>query len=209
MPEENKRAPKEGGERPAGRRPSGKSFNKTPGDKRFSGNRNDKFGKTGNQGGNRPPFRGKDGAPGQRRERRADSTPEGERRAPEEKAWQKSEYRPNGGDHARRSENNNRFGGNRGRFSDKKPAFGGNDRRPRGDAPRRDGAPTPVRRAPKPEAKPVPKIAPSDGMASRRLAYEVLTLVINHGAYASLALDEKLRESTIPAVDRRLAARLA
>ena len=54
----------------------------------------------------------------------------------------------------------------------------------------------------------MPKIAPSDGMASRRLAYEVLTLVINHGAYASLALDEKLRESTIPAVDRRLAARL-
>lgn len=45
-------------------------------------------------------------------------------------------------------------------------------------------------------------------MPARRIALEVIRRVTENGAYASLALDEKLRGSTLANADRRFAARL-
>ncbi|MBR5344206.1 MAG: 16S rRNA (cytosine(967)-C(5))-methyltransferase RsmB [Clostridia bacterium] len=48
----------------------------------------------------------------------------------------------------------------------------------------------------------------TDGMPARRLALDVIRKVTENGAYASLALDEKLHGCTLSAADRRFAARL-
>lgn len=81
--------------------------------------------------------------------------------------------------------------------------------RPSGGAgARRTGAPAfrgkPV--AKKPVKRETP---PPDGLASRRVALAVIRAVTEEGAYASLALDEKLTHSGLSPADRRLAARLA
>ncbi len=49
---------------------------------------------------------------------------------------------------------------------------------------------------------------PTDGMPARRLALEIIRLVTENGAYASLALDEKLRGCGLSPEDRRLVSRL-
>ena len=49
----------------------------------------------------------------------------------------------------------------------------------------------------------------TDGMPARRLALSVVRSVTENGAYASLALDEKLHGCTLSQADRRLVARLA
>ena len=48
----------------------------------------------------------------------------------------------------------------------------------------------------------------TDGMPARRLALDVIRKVTENGAYASLALDEKLHNCTLSGADRRFAARL-
>ena len=48
----------------------------------------------------------------------------------------------------------------------------------------------------------------SDGMPARRLALDVIRAVTEQGAYAALALNERLNKCTLPALDRRLAVRL-
>ncbi len=48
----------------------------------------------------------------------------------------------------------------------------------------------------------------TDGMPARRIALDVIRKVTENGAYASLALDEKLRGCTLSGADRRFAARL-
>ena len=45
-------------------------------------------------------------------------------------------------------------------------------------------------------------------MPARRLALEIIRLVTENGAYASLALDEKLRGCGLSPEDRRLVSRL-
>ena len=78
---------------------------------------------------------------------------------------------------------NGRPGGNR-------APFRGDNRRPGGTAPAkvRPGA--------------------TDGMPARRIALDVIRKVTENGAYATLALDEKLHGCTLSAADRRFAARL-
>ena len=76
-----------------------------------------------------------------------------------------------------------------------KPAFSrGNNVQNRGRFPAERG------KAPRPGA--------TDGMPARRIALEVIRRTTENGAYASLALDEKLRGSTLAGADRRFAARL-
>ena len=70
---------------------------------------------------------------------------------------------------------------------------GNNVQRP---AERRYGRPAPVHPA------------PTDGLPARRLGLEVIRQVTENGAYASLALDEKLSRCGLSPEDRRLASRL-
>lgn len=49
---------------------------------------------------------------------------------------------------------------------------------------------------------------PTDGLPARRLALDVIRQVTENGAYASLALDEKLRGCGLSPEDRRLVSRL-
>ena len=59
------------------------------------------------------------------------------------------------------------------------------------------------------QAPPAPvRPGATDGMPARRLALDVIRKVTENGAYASLALDEKLHGCTLSAADRRFAARL-
>ena len=53
-----------------------------------------------------------------------------------------------------------------------------------------------------------PRPGATDGMPARRLALDVIRKVTENGAYASLALDEKLHNCTLSGADRRFAARL-
>ena len=85
-------------------------------------------------------------------------------------------------------------------FKRERPADGGRFVRKDGRFPARSGVPA--------HSWPVPAPGRTDGVPARRLAFDVIQLVTAHGAYASLALDEKLRTSTLSALDRRLAARL-
>ena len=48
----------------------------------------------------------------------------------------------------------------------------------------------------------------TDGMPARRIALDVIRKVTENGAYATLALDEKLHGCTLSAADRRFASRL-
>lgn len=74
--------------------------------------------------------------------------------------------------------------------------------RGRGNTAPRPGKPG-TGRAPARQEKPQP-----EGMASRRIALQVIRKVTEGGAYASLALDSALRGSGLSAADRRLATRL-
>lgn len=92
-----------------------------------------------------------------------------------------------------------KFSGEKRPFGEKKPYVGGDkrsfgDRRPAGNRPA----------APRPNLRP----EQMEGLPARRLALDVIRAVTEEGAYASLALDEKLNGCALPLVDRRLAARL-
>ena len=58
------------------------------------------------------------------------------------------------------------------------------------------------------ESGKAPRPGATDGMPARRIALEVIRRTTENGAYASLALDEKLRGCTLSGADRRFAARL-
>lgn len=87
-----------------------------------------------------------------------------------------------------------------------KPGFGGEKRSYRGDHGPRDGHKPPFRG----DRRPAPKDKPEqmEGLASRRMALAVLRDVTENDAYASLSLDEKLRNCGLSVTDRRLVARL-
>ena len=87
-----------------------------------------------------------------------------------------------------------------------KPGFGGEKRPYRGDHSPRDGHKPPFRG----DRRPAPKDKPEqmEGLASRRMALAVLRDVTENDAYASLSLDEKLRNCGLSVTDRRLVARL-
>ena len=80
---------------------------------------------------------------------------------------------------------------------------------PRGGSrfPRRGDAGQPRGNGPRPETK-KERPGTTDGMPARRIALDVIRKVTENGAYASLALDEKLRGCTLSGADRRFAARL-
>ena len=82
------------------------------------------------------------------------------------------------------------FGGNRG---GNRSGFGG----PRGNGDR------------KPVQGKVVKPHQQEGLPARRLALEVIREVTEKGKFIHLVMDEKLRNCTLPLIDRRLAARLA
>ncbi len=94
------------------------------------------------------------------------------------------------------------FDGNRRPDGAGKPSFGGRSGGPRGERPAFRGQGRPVRG----EEKPVTQ---TDGLPARRIALAVIRAVTEQDAYASLVLDEKLRNCGLSVADRRLAARLA
>ncbi len=113
-------------------------------------------------------------------------------------------------------------GGTKAQFEGEKRPFGGNKpiNRPNfhgNGGEKRYGRPTgnagPGRRpmgAPGPASSPQKKrpALPTDGLPARRLALDVIRQVTENGAYASLALDEKLRGCGLSPEDRRLVSRL-
>ncbi len=110
------------------------------------------------------------------------------------------------------------FGGNRPARPAGKPGLGGNkvgdrpysERKPGGDrAPRTMSKPWAESKG-RPAADRAVKSHPAqqEGLASRRLALEVIREVTENDAYLSLSLDAKLHACGLPVVDRRLAARL-
>ena len=123
--------------------------------------------------------------------------------------------RPAGGDRALEPREKPSIGGN----DEKKPRVfngpGGNKVHfagtgmPRGGSrfPRRGDTGLPRGNGPRPEAK-KERPGTTDGMPARRIALDVIRKVTENGAYASLALDEKLRGCTLSGADRRFAARL-
>ena len=156
----------------------------------FGGNGERKFGnKTGicgNRGANgdrKPGFRGdKPRFDGEKRTQSGDKPAYGERKS------------FSGGNVERKFGDKSGFGGNRG---GNRPGFsrpGGNGR-PMGDR--------------KPVQGKVVKPHQQEGLPARRLALEVIREVTEKGKFIHLVMDEKLRNCTLPLIDRRLAARLA
>lgn len=94
------------------------------------------------------------------------------------------------------------------KFDGERPARPAGDRpfgkRPEGTRPAqgRPGTPRPA------NVRSVKKAEP-EGLATRRMALEIIREVTENGAYASLCLNEKLTRSGLSAADRRLVARLA
>lgn len=95
-----------------------------------------------------------------------------------EKPMHRGDHKPFGGE--KRS-----FGGDKPRFHSDKPGFRGDKR--------------PVQKD-KPEQQ--------EGLASRRMALDIIRQVTENGAYASLCLDEKLSNCGLSVQDRRLVSRL-
>ena len=133
-------------------------------------------------GGDKPRFDGENRAP------RGDKPAFGERKS------------FSGGNGERKFGDKLGLGGNRG---GNRPGFNrdGGDRRSFGD------------RRPMGDRKPVQgktvKPHQQEGLPARRLALEVIREVTEKGKFIHLVMDEKLRNCTLPLIDRRLAARLA
>ncbi len=172
--------------------------NKPRGDKPAFGDRKTSFGGNGDRKfGGKTGFGGNRGADGTRKPSFGGDKPrfDGEKRTP-------SEDKPAYGD--RKSS----FGGNGERKFGDKPGFGGNRG---GNRPgfNRDGG----NRRPMGDRKPVQgkvvKPHQQEGLPARRLALEVIREVTEKGKFIHLVMDEKLRNCTLPLIDRRLAARLA
>ena len=129
------------------------------------------------------------------------------------KPGEKREYANKSGNKFGNSAQKREFGGeNRGEKRDfrreggDKPAYG----RPAQGKPgakrefHRDGGARPAYGRPARPAKP----AAPEGLATRRMALEIIREVTENGAYASLCLDDKLTRSGLSAADRRLVSRL-
>ncbi|MBR6667586.1 MAG: 16S rRNA (cytosine(967)-C(5))-methyltransferase RsmB [Clostridia bacterium] len=170
----------------------------------FGGNGDRKF-------GNKPGFGGNRGANGDRKPYAGGSKPafRGEKPA-------------FGGDKPRFDGEKRTERGDKPAYGDRKPSFGGNGERKFGDKPgfggnrggnrpgfNRDGGD----RRPMGDRKPVQgktiKPHQQEGLPARRLALEVIREVTEKGKFIHLVMDEKLRNCTLPLIDRRLAARLA
>ena len=170
----------------------------------FGGNGDRKF-------GNKPGFGGDRGANGDRKPYAGGSKPafRGEKPA-------------FGGDKPRFDGEKRTERGDKPAYGDRKPSFGGNGERKFGDKPgfggnrggnrpgfNRDGGD----RRPMGDRKPVQgktiKPHQQEGLPARRLALEVIREVTEKGKFIHLVMDEKLRNCTLPLIDRRLAARLA
>ena len=114
------------------------------------------------------------------------------------------EKRAERGDKPAYGERKSFSGGNGERKFGDKPAFGGNrgGNRSGFGGPRGNGDRKPV------QGK-VVKPHQQEGLPARRLALEVIRDVTEKGKFIHLVMDEKLRNCTLPLIDRRLAARLA
>ncbi len=107
-----------------------------------------------------------------------------------------------GGDKPRFDGEKRPFRGDKPAFGERKPTFGGNRDRKFSDKPRFGGDRKPV------QGKTI-KPHQQEGLPARRLALEVIREVTEKGKFIHLVMDEKLRNCTLPLIDRRLAARLA
>lgn len=132
------------------------------------------------------------------------------------------ENRPPRGDKPSFGDRKPAFGGDKPSFGDRKPAFGGDRERKFGDKPGfggNRGGNRPGFGGPRGNGRPMGGHKPvqgkivkphqQEGLASRRLALEVIREVTENGKFIHLVMDEKLRNCTLPLIDRRLAARLA
>jgi len=133
-------------------------------------------------------------------ERRYDKAAGGNQNAPKRFDRPKSgDSVENNGDKRPFRSENRADGGKFGGGKPARPGFGG-DRRPQYGRPaHRSGNTRPSK--PRPEQQ--------EGLASRRLALEVIREVTEKGAYINQVLNEKLQGSGLSALDRRLAAKLA
>ena len=165
------------------------------------------YGKT--SGGDRVEFRGgkpgfRSGKPGEGGDRPARREGQGYQRG---EGSHRTEGKPSfGGDKREFHGEKKPFRGDGAHQGGGKPGFGGEKRPFRGDRGPRDGHKPPFRG----DRRPAPKDKPEqmEGLASRRMALAVLRDVTENGAYASLSLDEKLRNCGLSVTDRRLVARL-
>ena len=166
----------------------------------FGGNGERKF-------GGKPGFSGNRGASGERKPYAGGSKPafRGEKPAfGGDKPRFDGEKRTERGDKPAYSNRKPSFGGNGERKFGDKPGFGGNrsGNRPGFGGPRGNGDRKPV------QGKTI-KPHQQEGLPARRLALEVIREVTEKGKFIHLVMDEKLRNCTLPLIDRRLAARLA
>ena len=166
----------------------------------FGGNGERKFGKKPGFGGNR-------GANGDRKPGFRGDKPrfDGEKRSfGGDKPRFDGEKRQERGDKPAFGDRKPSFGGNCDRKFGDKPGFGGNrgGNRPAFSGPRGTGDRKPV------QGKTI-KPHQQEGLPARRLALEVIREVTEKGKFIHLVMDEKLRNCTLPLIDRRLAARLA
>ena len=177
--------------------------------KPYRGNRDGKkpYGKP--SGGDKVGFRG--GKPGFRSAKPGEGGDRPARR--EGQGYQRGEgsHQPEGkpafgGDKREFNGEKKPFRGDNAHRSGSRPGFGGEKRPYRGDHGPRDGHNPPFRG----DHRAAPKDKPEqmEGLASRRMALAVLRDVTENGAYASLSLDEKLRNCGLSVTDRRLVARL-
>ena len=121
-----------------------------------------------------------------------------------------------GGDKPRFDDEKRPVRGDRPSYGDRKPFSGGNGERKLGDKPRFGGDRGTNRgnfSGNRGNARPVQgktvKPYQQEGLPARRLALEVIREVTEKGKFIHLVMDEKLRNCTLPLIDRRLAARLA
>ncbi len=113
-------------------------------------------------------------------------------------------FSPRGGDFSSFRGDRSQNGGDRVPFRGDRGQGGGSRPPYRG----KPGAPAGNRAPYPPKKKETDRPGTTDGMPARRIALEVIRRVTENGAYASLALDEKLRGCTLSGADRRFAARL-
>jgi len=187
MSDERKNAPAGGEKRMNSEKKTafgGKTGANSAGKPAFGGNGRANSGFHGKTGDKKPAF---GGASGEKRPFRGDKPAFGG-----EKSANPAEKRPFRGP---RVEAN----GEKGAFRTAKPGFGGN--RPANPDRSRSlgGDQRPEKRRPEQQ----------EGLATRRMALEVIREVTENGAYINQVLDDKLRDCGLSAVDRRLVARLA
>ncbi len=151
----------------------------------FGGNDRRNFGGKPGFGGNKPAYRG------------------GKPRLDSEKC-------PSSGEKPAYSDRKPSFGGNKERNFGDKPSFGGNHQNFNGNRgmSRPGGNVRPLGDRKPIQGKTV-KPHQQEGLPARRLALEVIREVTEKGKFIHLVMDERLRNCTLPLIDRRLAARLA